>query len=679
MTRNSPAQYEAPTGMAGAALIFWGAVTGHWVAAVLMAVVIEARRFVRSRWEIGTQLLLRVWILCTVMFLVSLIIGLVREGAARAAFFGVEWMPLCGLPIVLAQIYSTREGVSVRVLSVISRLLERRRRRAGAPPDPEKVLNIEYPYVCAVLLAASATRPEGVLFYGGAVFLTACGLFLNRERPRMNFAVWGAVAVIAVGAGFAGHIWLHRLHVHLENLAVGLNVSGMSSSLKRSVIRLGAVGEIKLSRRIDWWVEPVSGERPAYLKRAAYDTYRREMWLVARGRETMAAARHGEGDALEWSIPPAADRAPDSEIAIVGRRHGEETHLALPARPLMLRGLSAETVGRTWMGLTVATETPRVLDFTVRYSAGDNVDMPPGEEDVLVPKRLHAGLDRALEEAGGSSAAPAEAAKSLIRFFNQKFVYSTYMEAAGAGGDPVLSFLEKHRKGHCEYFASATVLLLRRAGVPARYVTGYVVKEYDERRGRFVVRGLHAHAWVQAWLDDRWQYVDTTPGSWLQTERKAMAWWQPVADWFEGLPLAWALWIKGPVGQGFVAFVKWGTLPLLAVYLWFRLFRGQRGRKVMIESAGHRGPYPGMDSEWYRLEPCLVQALGGRRPGEPLGPWWRRVRFRCPEEIEDTVAEALALHCRLRFDPEPMGEGDRARLRQLVGRAVVNLQPQSNT
>ena len=86
-----------------------------------------------------------------------------------------------------------------------------------------------------------------------------------------------------------------------------------------------------------------------------------------------------------------------------------------------------------------------------------------------------------------------------------------------------------------------------------------------------------------------------------------------------------------------------------------------------------------MDSEWYRLEPCLVQALGGRRPGEPLGPWWRRVRFRCPEEIEDTVAEALALHCRLRFDPEPMGEGDRARLRQLVGRAVVNLQPQSNT
>ncbi|MEZ6146448.1 MAG: transglutaminase-like domain-containing protein [Planctomycetaceae bacterium] len=30
-----------------------------------------------------------------------------------------------------------------------------------------------------------------------------------------------------------------------------------------------------------------------------------------------------------------------------------------------------------------------------------------------------------------------------------------------------------NRKGHCEYFASALVLMLRSIGIPARYVNGF--------------------------------------------------------------------------------------------------------------------------------------------------------------------------------------------------------------
>lgn len=663
-------QYRAPTGIAGAALVFWGVVTGHWVIGILLAALVEARRVMQTRWEVSNQFLSRIWALCSVMFLVSLVIGLIREGAARAAFFGVEWMPLCGLPLILAQVYSTHEGIPIRVLSVISRLMERKRRRAGHPPRPDKVLNVEYPYVCAVLIAASARRPEGVVFYIGAVLLVACGLFLSRERPRTNFAVWAVVALIAAVLGFVGHIGLHNLHVYLENAVVGLNVAGLSSAMKRSVTRLGDVGEIKLSRRIDWWVKPVSGETPGYLRRAAYDTYRREMWLVARGRDLVAAEKKGENDDIEWQIPPKTNALADAQLEIVGRRHGEETHLALPMMPLTLKGLKADTVARARLGLTVVAETPRVLDFSVRYRSGDDADLPPGEDDLFVAHQLRPGLDSILGEASAAGLEPKATVTALTRFFHQKFAYSTYMEISRAAGEPVLAFLQQHRKGHCEYFASATVLLLRRAGVPARYVTGHVVREYDERRQRFVLRGLHAHAWVQAWWDGRWRYVDTTPGSWLQTEHSALSYWQPIIDWFQGLPLAWAMWIKSPAGRGFLAFVKWGTLPLLAVYLWFRLFRGQRGRRVRAGADAERATCPGTDSEWYTLEPALVGAVGGRHSGEPLGLWWRRVRVKCPESVRDTVTDALALHYRLRFDPQPMGEGDRKRLRELVSETL---------
>lgn len=43
-------RYRAPAGVAGVALVFWGAVTGHWIVGVLLGVMLEARLIVRSRW-----------------------------------------------------------------------------------------------------------------------------------------------------------------------------------------------------------------------------------------------------------------------------------------------------------------------------------------------------------------------------------------------------------------------------------------------------------------------------------------------------------------------------------------------------------------------------------------------------------------------------------------------------
>lgn len=84
------------------------------------------------------------------------------------------------------------------------------------------------------------------------------------------------------------------------------------------------------------------------------------------------------------------------------------------------------------------------------------------------------------------------------------------------GADPVEYFLGENRQGYCAHFASAGALLLRRLGVPARYVTGYVVQPGQFRRSRYgyraTVRDDTAHAWVEIWLDDvGWVPVEMTP------------------------------------------------------------------------------------------------------------------------------------------------------------------------
>jgi hypothetical protein len=80
-------------------------------------------------------------------------------------------------------------------------------------------------------------------------------------------------------------------------------------------------------------------------------------------------------------------------------------------------------------------------------------------------------------------------------------------------GNVIEDFLFETRAGHCEYFASALAVLLRAAGVPSRMVVGYRGGQWFEDGAFYLVRQSDAHAWVEAWVEDRgWTRVDPTPG-----------------------------------------------------------------------------------------------------------------------------------------------------------------------
>ena len=67
------------------------------------------------------------------------------------------------------------------------------------------------------------------------------------------------------------------------------------------------------------------------------------------------------------------------------------------------------------------------------------------------------------------------------------------------------------RRGFCEHYASAFVVLMRAAGVPARVVTGYQGGEANPVDGFVVVRQSDAHAWAEVWLAGRgWTRIDPT-------------------------------------------------------------------------------------------------------------------------------------------------------------------------
>ena len=76
---------------------------------------------------------------------------------------------------------------------------------------------------------------------------------------------------------------------------------------------------------------------------------------------------------------------------------------------------------------------------------------------------------------------------------------------------PIDRFLFEERRGFCEHYASAFVVLMRAAGIPARVVTGYMGGELNTIGNYFIVRQSDAHAWSEVWLENKgWVRFDPT-------------------------------------------------------------------------------------------------------------------------------------------------------------------------
>jgi transglutaminase-like putative cysteine protease len=108
--------------------------------------------------------------------------------------------------------------------------------------------------------------------------------------------------------------------------------------------------------------------------------------------------------------------------------------------------------------------------------------------------------------------------------------------------DPNEQFLYDWKKGHCEYFASAMVLMCQSLGMQARMVTGFKVspEDYDGTYGRYyIVRQSHAHAWVEVKTPTGWQAFDPTSGT-DEGVTHPKETWRAVKNFFNWLEFKWA-------------------------------------------------------------------------------------------------------------------------------------------
>ncbi|WP_213997495.1 DUF3488 and transglutaminase-like domain-containing protein [Arsukibacterium sp.] len=137
-------------------------------------------------------------------------------------------------------------------------------------------------------------------------------------------------------------------------------------------------------------------------------------------------------------------------------------------------------------------------------------------EDIALEQRLNSrtvsanpktkALARELTSKASSTAGLIDQISEMFR--QQPYFYS--LNPPGLGENSIDAFLFDSRTGFCSHYASATAVLLREAGVPARVVGGYQGGVWHEEQQYLEVRQREAHAWVEYYDNNGWQRFDPT-------------------------------------------------------------------------------------------------------------------------------------------------------------------------
>ena len=226
----------------------------------------------------------------------------------------------------------------------------------------------------------------------------------------------------------------------------------------------------------------------------------------------------GRFDGLEWTATRASaarDARPGAELRLAGapvRYEMTVEPIRLPLLPLLEAtpeppAISAVAADLSpWQADDMVWHVDRAVIERVklqalawpRYQLGtrsaptsDEVTLPPGSNarTVAWARQLRQGL------AGADNRTVAAAVMAHIR--ENPYVYT--LQPGDYGGDAIDEFWFDRRQGFCEHYATAFVVIMRAAGVPARVVTGFQGAEPADADGWRIVRQSNAHAWAEFW------------------------------------------------------------------------------------------------------------------------------------------------------------------------------------
>ncbi|HEX9584133.1 MAG TPA: transglutaminase-like domain-containing protein [Gammaproteobacteria bacterium] len=658
MTEARPVQMP-PLGLA-AALLLWGMANQVWPYALVMALVLEGARWVPWRWHLSDRDFNRLAD-ASGLGLLIVVLYVFDAHSFQGVYVILQWLPFVLFLLALGQRYSTRTSIRYAALF----LSVRRAERKGTVSDGGEI-NFDLPYFVVCLASATGGDIERRWLFAGLAAVVIYLLWYNRPR-RVGTGTWLSVAGLVLLLAYLNQIGMFAARRVIEPAVMDFfreRIMHYRDPFSAHTA-MGHIGRLKQSDRIVLRVTDVDGEGvPVLLREATYRDFSKNIWMAGK---TAFQEQIPDFEGTTWALESYPGEN-SRRVRVARSLIRDKGLLVVPPGTFQIEQLPVEQLERHPLGALKVNRGPGLINYVARYAPDQDFDLPPSPEDLVVPRDLGTLMNSMVEELGLQDAAPHQALRKIHEFFLTGFTYAVTLKRPGLVATPLHGFLLTTRTGHCEFFASATVMMLRALGIPARYATGYAVHEYSPLEKSFVVRRRHAHSWALAYVGGRWIDFDTTPPHWRQLEAEAAAWWENVYDVVAWLLFRFSRWRWSADEEEASENFLWLVIPLFVILVW-RLSRTERvsRRRGSVRDTRLTREKPGDDSDFYAVLRVLERHKLKRPAGEPVFHWLseldRRDRF---AGVDELVRDILPLHYRYRFDPRGINPGERRALRERV-------------
>jgi hypothetical protein len=358
-----------------------------------------------------------------------------------------------------------------------------------------------------------------------------------------------------IGASLAQLLIIASLTLPLFFLIPRFSAAHVASSLAEQevltgfseMVRLGEVASIKESNKVvmrikldrmpDRWIRWRGVALDYYDGRAWRNTS--EVKPMIQGRLTSGdwAGRDDEFVRTYLLPPPFPSSSLDllkQEVILEPIRTGT---LFAAGRPMKLSG----PISKLYYDRDKSSVSTEVLNWRISYVVSSNIYVPSEQElradssndypsDIKdlylqLPRssrgeiRLDPRIAQLAREITRGMMSPYDKACAIESYLKNNFDYT--LNRGAIKGDPLAEFLfdapagHTRPAGHCEYFATAMVVMLRTLGIAARVVNGFQMGEYNPISGFYVVRQKDAHSWVEVYFPRTgvWVEFDPTPAA----------------------------------------------------------------------------------------------------------------------------------------------------------------------
>ncbi|MDA3839220.1 MAG: hypothetical protein PF574_09605 [Candidatus Delongbacteria bacterium] len=475
------------------ALLYWGFNTENIAVSVLFMLLLESHRIIKFRWDFSTKDFNMISIISTLASIGYLVYFTNSNQNIGFISSYLQFLPIILFPLNFFYLYSTAEYINAKKLFLLFVV-----NKYSIVHPYTKRFQPDYIFFASLLIGGSVT--EGIFSIAALILLVLPILFFHKSK-NYKFITWiiGIISVIIIAIiiqfSFAYTFFF------MKDVLTDLYLDYFIKHTDRSSA-IGNIGSMKGDFKIELRAEIYNFGKPYYhLKSEVFNTYMNGIW-----RTSETGSDKLPQDYFEYG------KTEVDSMRVFFFSSGKNTYLKLPFTTSSIFGISQNQMRINSLGRITINDPQYLTDYKV-YSRKDsiiNLFSEPDINDLTMISTDAELINPLIDSLHLKGMSLNRLHHTLSNYFISEYRYSLdYIEQKD--NNKLKNFID-NKEGHCELFATLSCLIFRKLGYPSRYVTGYLVSEYNEMEELHVARKKDRHAWI--YVNDNignWYEFDTTP------------------------------------------------------------------------------------------------------------------------------------------------------------------------